>query len=68
MVIQCPTSASAGEAVPVNVYAVLDVELHVAVNDSESYGKFVDAQVYEFTMPDAPVTVRVWTTDEGYGA
>jgi len=67
-VIECPTSAPAGEVVHVHVYAVLDAGLRVAVNGDEDFGSFVTAQEYEFVMPDAPVTVQVYTVDEGYGA
>ena len=68
LVIECPTSAPAGEVVQVQVYAVLDAGLRVAVNGDEDFGSFVSAQEYEFVMPDAPVTVQVYTVDEGYGA
>lgn len=68
LVIQCPTSAPAGEVVKVYVYTVLDAGLRVAVNGDENYGSFVSAQEYEFVMPDTPVTVRVYTVDEGYGS
>ena len=68
LVIQCPTSAPAGEVVQVHVYAVLDAGLRVAVNGDENFGSFVSAQEYEFVMPNAPVTVQVYTVDEGYGA
>ena len=67
-VIECPTSAPAGEVVHVHVYAVLDAGLRVAVNGDEDFGSFVSAQEYEFVMPEAPVTVQVYTVDEGYGA
>ena len=68
LVIECPTSAPAGAVVQVQVYAVLDAGLRVAVNGDEDFGSFVSAQEYEFVMPDAPVTVQVYTVDEGYGA
>lgn len=67
-VIQCPTSAPAGEVVKVYVYAVLDAGIRVAVNGDEGFGSFVSAQEYEFVMPNAPVTVQVYTVDEGYGS
>lgn len=68
LVIQCPTSAPAGEVVKVYVYTVLDAGIRVAVNGDEDFGSFVSAQEYEFVMPDAPVTVQVYTVDEGYGS
>ena len=68
LVYQCPTSAPAGEVVQVHVYTVLDAGIRVAVNGDENFGSFVSAEEYEFVMPDAPVTVRVYVVDEGYGS
>ncbi len=66
LVTQCPTSAPAGETVRVGVFSVLDAELHVSVNGDEHFGEFVTAEQYEFVMPSNPVTVRVWTSSDGY--
>lgn len=64
IVQRCPTSAPAGEVVQVIVPPVLDVDRHVSVNGSESFGSFVTGDTYEFVMPDEPVTIRVWTDNE----
>lgn len=64
IVQSCPTSAPAGEAVQVVVLPVLDVDMHVSVNGDEDFGRFVAGDTYEFVMPDAPVTIRVWTDNE----
>lgn len=66
MVTRCPKSAKAGDTVQVEVCTVLDADRHVAVNGDESFGKFVSAEAFEFVMPDSPVTVRVWTSTDGY--
>lgn len=60
LIMDCPTSAPAGEVVRVSVAVLLDVDRHVAVNGDEDFGKFVDAETYEFVMPDAPVTISTW--------
>lgn len=65
LVLQCPTSAPAGEVVQVQVYAMLDAYVHIAVNGDEDYGAFVSAQEYEFVMPESPVTIHVWSALDG---
>ena len=64
LVLDCPTSAPAGETVQVIVPILLDVDMHVAINENEGYGSYVDAETYEFVMPNEPVTVRVWTDNQ----
>lgn len=68
LVEKCPTVAPPGEVVQMLIPYPLDVALHVAVDDDENYGKFLSGDTYAFVMPDAPVTVRVWTTSEFGGA
>ena len=65
VVRQCPTSAPAGTTVRVTAYDMLDVVVHIAVNDDEHYGKFT-GMTYEFVMPDSPVTVHAWTATDEY--
>ena len=62
--LDCPTSAPAGETVQVIVPILLDVDMHVAINENEGYGSYVDGETYEFVMPNEPVTVRVWTDNQ----
>lgn len=65
VVLQCPTSAPAGTTVRVTAYDMLDVVVHIAVNDDEHYGKFT-GMTYEFVMPDSPVTVHAWVDTDEY--
>ena len=65
LVIDCPSSAAAGEPVRVLVPDVLDANLHVSVNGSESFGTLIYGEAYEFIMPNEPVTVRVWVSSDG---
>lgn len=67
LVRQCPKSAPAGETVSIEVYSLLDAYVHISVNGNEDYGRFVDAETYEFVMPDDPAAVRVWSSDDGLG-
>ena len=65
LVTRCPHSAPAGEVIQVEVPIVADANLHVSVNGDEAYGAFSSEDTYEFTMPDSPVVVRVWTSADG---
>ncbi len=65
LVVSCPTSAAAGETVFVQTKEVLDVQTVVLANGEKvttSHG-----MTFEFTMPDEPVEVRVYTEEYPFG-
>ena len=62
---ECPSSAKAGETVVVRTCVVCDGDVNVSVDGNASFGSFTEEAVYEFTMPDHDVTVRVWITSNG---
>lgn len=67
LVEKCPTSAPAGETIQVIVPVMADAYVHIAVNGDQGFGEFTDPYTYEFVMPDTPVTVEVWASDDGLG-
>ena len=61
----CPRRAREGEVVQVLTYDVCDADLYVSVNGDKDFGQFTSYGVYEFTMPDHDVCVRVWIVGNG---
>lgn len=60
-------SAPAGEVVQITVPLMADAYPHVSVNGDEDFGAFTYPYLYEFEMPNEPVTVSVWSATDGLG-
>jgi hypothetical protein len=61
----CPRHAKEGEVVQVLTCDVCDADLYVSVDDDKEFEQFTSSGIYEFTMPDHDVCVRVWVVANG---
>lgn len=71
IVVDCPSTAQAGDRVRVICLSVLDADVAITVNGN-NLGRFVEeykgvGPAYEFVMPDSDVEVQVRTDSSWYG-